>query len=82
MYIYASLFYACHRVGRPVEGQVSIQAEMTQVTGEFYFVKAYFYAIGAAVLVAVSSLIHGWVPIRLAGHSPKDSSKSVPESPP
>ena len=79
---YGSIFYACHRVGRPVGGQFSIQAALTQVTGEFYIEKAYFYAIGAAALVALSSLTHGWIPIRLAGHSSKDDSKGAPESPP
>jgi hypothetical protein len=79
---YGSIFYACHRVGRPVEGEFSIQAALMQVTGQFYFAKAYFYAIGAAALVALSSLIHGWIPIRLIGHSSKDDSKGAPGSPP
>ncbi len=79
---YGSLFYACHRVGRPVVGQFSIQAALTQVVAQFYFEKAYFYAIGAGALVALSGLIHGWIPIRLAGHSSKVDQKGAPGSPP
>jgi hypothetical protein len=78
---YGSLFYACHRVGRPVVGQFSIQAALTQVVGQFYFEKAYFYAIGAGALVALSSLIHGWIPLRFAGHSSKVNPKGAAGSP-
>ena len=79
---YGSLFYACHRIGKPVVGTFPIQATLMMVEGRFYFEKAYFYAIGAGALVALSSLIHGWIPIRLAGHSSKDDSKGAAGSPP
>jgi hypothetical protein len=61
---YGSLLYACQRVGRPVTGQFSIQAGV-EVAVQVFFMKAYYQAIGAAALVALSSLIHGWIPIRL-----------------
>ncbi len=79
---YGSLFYACHRIGKPVVGTFSIQATLMMVEGRFYFEKAYFYAIGAAALVALFSLIHGWIPIRLAGPASKDDPKAPPGSPP
>jgi hypothetical protein len=78
---YGSLFYACHRVEMPVVGQFPIKTRVG-VVGQLYFQKAYFYAIGAAALVALSSLIHGWIPIRLAGHSSKDDPQGAPGSPP
>ena len=59
---YGSLLYACQRVGRPVTGQFSIQAGV-EVAVQVFFMKAYYQAIGAAALVALSSLIHGWIPI-------------------
>ena len=79
---YGSLFYACHRIGKPVVGTFPIQATLMMVEGRFYFEKAYFYAIGAAGLVALSSLIHGWIPIRFVGHSSKVDPKGVTGSPP
>jgi len=65
-----ALFYACNRVGRPVVGQFSIQAGV-EVVIQVFFLKAYYQAIGAAALVALSSLIHGWIPIRLHGRLDK-----------
>jgi len=61
---YGSLLYACQRVGRPVVGQFSIQAGV-EVVVQVFFMKAYYQAIGAAAVVALSSLIHGWFPVRL-----------------
>ena len=78
---YGALFYACHRVGRPVVGQFSIQAGV-EVVVQVYFLKAYYQAIGAAALVALSSLIHGWIPIRLHGRSSRTDSGGAPGIPP
>jgi len=61
---YGSLVYACQRVGKPVTGQFSVQAGV-EVAVQVYFMKAYYRAIGAAAVVALSSLIHGWIPIPL-----------------
>jgi hypothetical protein len=61
---YGSLLYACQRVGKPVTGQFSIQAGV-EVAVQVYFMKAYYHAIGAAAVLALSSLTHGWFPVRL-----------------
>jgi hypothetical protein len=61
---YGALFYACQRVGKPVTGPFSIQAGV-EVAVQVFFMKAYYQAIGAAAVVALSSLIHGWIPVSL-----------------
>lgn len=79
---YGSLLYACHRVGKPVVGQFSIQAGV-EVIAQVFFLKAYYQAIGAAALTALSSLIHGWIPIRLHRRSSnKADSGSAPATSP
>jgi hypothetical protein len=78
---YGSLLYACHRVGRPVVGQFSIQAGV-EVVAQVFFLKAYYQAIGTAAVVALSCLIHGWIPVRFHGDSSRADSKGPPGSPP
>ncbi len=78
---YGSLLYACQRVGKPVTGQFSIQAGV-EVAAQVFFMKAYYRAIGAAAVVALSSLIHGWIPIPLHRRSSSADSKGAPGDPP
>jgi hypothetical protein len=78
---YGSLLYACQRVGKPVTGQFSMQAGM-EVAVQVFFMKAYSHAIGAAVLVALSSLIHGWLPIHFHGKSSSADLKGASGRPP
>jgi hypothetical protein len=78
---YGSLVYACQRVGKPVTGQFSVQAGV-EVPVQVYFMKAYYRAIGAAAVVALSSLIQGWIPIPFHRRSSNGDSKGAPGSPP
>lgn len=64
---YGTLLFACHRVGQPVSGEFIIYRSMAKVIINKYFLPSYYYAIGAGVLCSLSSLTHGWIPIRLHG---------------
>jgi len=61
---YGTLLFACHSVGQPVTGQFVIYQGMARVNVHTYFLPSYYYAIGAGILCLLSSLIHGWLPIR------------------
>jgi hypothetical protein len=69
MLIYIAGFYGCvvfgtHRIGQPVTGQFIIFQDMARVIVHTYFLPSYYLAIGAGILCVLSSLTHGWVPIR------------------
>jgi hypothetical protein len=61
-----SLFYPWWHVtvreGR--NGEFAIFQSMAKVTIHAYFLPSYYWAIGAGIVCLLSSLTHGWVPIR------------------
>ncbi len=61
---YVSIWYATQRVNLPVTGYSSVAATV-QVDIHMHFLTPYYIAIGAGVLCALASLVHGAVKIRL-----------------
>ncbi len=62
---YGTLLFGCHRIDRPVSGEFIIYQDMAKVIVHTYFLPSYYLAIGAGILCLLSSLVHGWIPIRL-----------------
>ena len=62
---YGTLLFGCHRIDQPVSGEFIIYQDMAKVNVHTYFLPSYYFAIGAAILCLLSSLVHGWIPIRL-----------------
>lgn len=60
---FGALLFACHRIGRPVLGQFTIQ-DMVEVVIHSYFLPPYYYAIGSGIFCLLSSLTHGWITVR------------------
>jgi hypothetical protein len=62
---YGTLLFGCHRIDQLVSGEFIIYQDMAKVNVHTYFLPSYYWAIGAAIICLLSSLIHGWVSIRL-----------------
>ncbi len=61
---YGTLFFSSHRIDQPVTGQFIIYQDMARVVVRTYFLPSYYWAIGAGIVCLLSSLTHGWIPIR------------------
>ena len=61
---FSTVFFACYRIGGTSLEEFPLQATFP-VTVDPRFLPFYYYAIGAAFLCLLSSLIHGMVTIRL-----------------
>ena len=63
---YGTIVYAVHRIGGTLsEDFVVFSYHGTRrIDVHTYFWAAYYWAIGSAIVCILSSLIHGWLPIR------------------
>jgi hypothetical protein len=61
---YGTLLFGTYRIDQPVSGEFIIYQGMAKVNVEAYFLPSYYSATGSGILCLLSSIIHGWVPIR------------------
>ena len=64
---YGALLFGCHRIDQPVSGEFIIYQDVAKVSVHAYFLPSFYSAIGAGILCLLSSLIHGWIPVRFYG---------------
>jgi hypothetical protein len=64
---YGALLFGCHRIDQPVSGEFIIYQDVAKVNVHTCFLPSYYSAIGAGILCLLSSLIHGWIPVRFHG---------------
>lgn len=62
---YGAMFYALYRIGGGVTEDFHVYSYlMRKIDVHPFFLPTYFWAIGAGAVCLLSSLIHGWLPIR------------------
>lgn len=62
---YGAIFFAVYRIGGGVTEDFHVYSYlMRKIDVHPFFLPTYFWAIGAGAVCLLSSLIHGWLPIR------------------
>jgi hypothetical protein len=62
---YGALLYALYRIGGTLTEDFHVYSYlMRKIDVDPFFLPTYYWTIGAAIVCLLSSLIHGWLPIR------------------